>query len=165
MRRRDFIQLAVASVAGLGVNAIDGKAFGRGLPLAPVSVQAELGKFFPPLELMNRVRRAEGAGTSFFLSSQKGPGSNGNNFPRTLDVAIRYPGTGGNDTGGNLDDEARNWTTRQIAKFLEKEFQYRVVNTSAGAEPAFWYPYLEKAHGNVVFCRLVVTKASSDVAV
>ena len=162
MKRRDFIQLAVASAAGLGMNAIDGSAFGRGLPLEPVRVHAELGKFFPPLELVKGVRRAEGAGTSFFHTSQEQLGSNGQDFPRTIDVAIRYPGTDGNNTAGNLDDEARNWATRQIAKFLEKEFQYRVVDTSVGAKPAFWYPYVEKAQGNVVFCRLVVSKVSAD---
>jgi len=161
MRRREFIQFAMTGVAGLGMNAIGGEAFGRLLPADHVRVRAELGNFFPPLELVRRVHQADAAETFFWMPGQKKEASSTlTNPPRVFDVAFRLPITGGQENGGNLPDETQALLTRQIKLLLEKNFSYRVVKIDAASDAAFWYPYLGKTAGNLVFCRLVVSDAS-----
>jgi hypothetical protein len=166
MRRRDFIQFAVTGVAGLGMSAIGGEAFGRLLPADRVRVRAELGNFFPPLELVRRVHRADDAETFFSMPShEKEPNSTPTNSPRILDVAFRLPVTNRQENAGNLPDETQALVTRQIKLLLEKNFNYHVVKTNAASNAAFWYPYPGKANGNLVFCRLTVTKVPSEGSV
>jgi hypothetical protein len=163
MRRRDFIQLAVTGVAGFGMSAIGGEALGRLLPADRVCVRAELGNFFPPLELVRRVHRADDAETSFSMPShEKEPNSTPTNSPRILDVAFRLPVTSRQENAGNLPDETQALVTRQIELLFEKNFNYHVVKTNAASNAAFWYPYPGKANGNLVFCRLTVTKVLSE---
>ena len=161
MRRRDFIQFAVTGVAGMGMSAIGGDAFGRLLPADRVYVSAELGNFFPPLELVRRVHRADDAETFFWMPRhEKKANSTPANSPRVLNVAFRLPVTNGQENGGNLSDETQALVTRQIELLFEKNFNYHVVKTTAASNAAFWYPYLGTTAGNLVFCRLVVTDAS-----
>ena len=165
MKRREFIQFAMTGVAGLGMNAIGGAAFGRLLPADNVRVRAELGNFFPPLELVRRVHQADAAETFFWMPGQKKEASSTlTNPPRIFDVAFRLPITGGQEDGGNLPEETQALVTRQIKLLLEKNFNYHVVEIEAASDAAFWYPYLGKIAGNLVFCRLVVTDASSAEA-
>ena len=160
MKRREFIQFAMTGVAGLGMSAIGGEAFGRLLPADHVRVRAELGNFFPPLALVRRVHRANDAETFFWMPGRKKEANSTLANPRIFDVAFRVPLTDGQENGGNLPDETQALVTRQIKLLLEKNFNYHVVGIETASDAAFWYPYLGKAAGNLVFCRLVVTDAS-----
>ncbi len=151
----------MTGVAGLGMSAIGGDAFGRLLPAHHVRVSAELGNFFPPLALVRRVHQAGEAEKFFWMPGQKKEAASTlPNPPRVFDVAFRLPVTGGKQNEGNLPDETKALVTRQIKSLLEKNFNYRVVDLNAASDAAFWYPYLDKTAGNLVFCRLVVTDAS-----
>jgi hypothetical protein len=161
MRRRDFIQLAVTGVAGFGMSAIGGEALGRLLPADRVCVRAELGNFFPPLELVRRVHRADDSETSFSMPShEKEFNSTPTNSPRIFDVAFRLPVSSRQENAGNLPDETQALVMRKIKLLLEKKFNYHVLKTNPASNAAFWYPYLGTTAGNLVFCRLVVTDAS-----
>ncbi|MFY9532333.1 MAG: hypothetical protein WBC04_14690 [Candidatus Acidiferrales bacterium] len=167
MKRREFMQLAIANAAWFGISCNLGEAFASGPFLTPVTVRAELGNYFPPLELVRHVRQSEGTKALFLMVAQpRGPYSQGHNHhEQAIDVAFRLSEVSRNENEGNLSREVRELLEHQIESFLEKEFHYRSVRTTLSSSPSFWYPYLRRASGNVVFCRLVVSRAPLEESV
>jgi len=166
MRRRDFIQLAVANVAWLGLGALGTDALALTLALTPVRLHAQIGNLFPPLELVRRVRNSNQTDAQFLMVNNSGdreaplPRN-----PQTIHIGFRMTELDPVEHHGNLQRNAQRVVMRRIGTVLEERFQYRAVQITLDPSPAFWYPYLGTAAGNLVFCRLVVTDASPSKAV
>jgi hypothetical protein len=160
MRRRDFIQLASANLAGFGLGTLGMFALKLGAAPRPVTLHAQIGNLFPPLELVYRIRNSEHTKAQFvMLSESSRPELPGARDPRTIHLGLRTTELDPSEHQGNLQPNAQAVVMRRIRTVLEERFQCRVVQTTLDPSPAFWYPYLSTPAANLVFCRLVVKDA------
>jgi hypothetical protein len=160
MRRRDFIQLASANLAWLGLGDFGMFALKLGGAPRPVTLHAQIGNLFPPLELVHRMRNSERRKAQFVMVSESGrPELPGAGNPRTIHLGVRTTELDPSEHQGNLQRNAQAVVMPLIRTVLEERFQCRVVQTTLDPSPAFWYPYLSTPAANLVFCRLVVKDA------
>jgi hypothetical protein len=118
-----------------------------------VTVHAEVGEMFPPLELVRRM--GDCTRTNFQLSGEGLRQSAQSS--EVIHVGIRMPDFDVRHRG-NLSRSAQEMVLRRLRAELEKRFEWRVARAMFDAEThqAFCYPYLGNAGGSVVFCRLQV---------
>jgi len=155
-RRRDFIRLASANLAWSGLSLrVDALKFRS--TLKPVTLYAQIGNLFPPLELVRRICNARHTNAHLLLmSDSSGPELPGARSPQMIHVGVRMTELDPREHQGNLQRSAQEAVARRIGIVLEERFRYHVVKTTVDLSPAFWYPYLGTTAGNLVFCRLVV---------
>jgi len=160
------MQLAAVNTAWLAAGFLRAEAFSSWTSLTPVTVHAELGKFFPPLKLVCRLHQSLDASAPLLLVNQHQAESGvAGHSPRIVDIAVRLPDINRQETHGNLSPEVRELLVAKTKDILEKELGYRAVQTTVAAGPAFWYPYSGKTSGNAVFCRLTITRGSADQSI
>jgi len=166
MKRREFVQLAVVNTAWLAASSLRAGAFSGWTSLTPVTVHAELGQFFPPLKLVRRLHQSVDSSAPLLLVNQYQAKSGvAGHSPEIVDIAVRLPDISRQESHGNLSREVRELVVAKAKDILEKELGYRAAQTTVAAGPAFWYPYSGKASGNAVFCRLTITRGSTDQSI
>jgi hypothetical protein len=119
-----------------------------------VTVQAQVGELFPPLEL---VRGMGDCTRPNFQVLGGGSGRQVSHGTEVMHAGIRMPEF---DVGhrGNLSPSAQEAVLRRLGAELEKQFEWRIARTTFDAETpsAFCYPYLGDAEETVIFCQLEV---------
>jgi len=127
--------------------------------LRPVTLHAQIGNLFPPLELVHRMCNSPHTNAQLLMvSNSKEPAGRSS---QAIHVGVRMTELDPREHQGNLRRSAQEAVMRRIRIILEERFQYQAVKTTLDPSPAFWYPYLGTIAGNLVFCRLVVRDAEA----
>jgi hypothetical protein len=125
--------------------------------LRPVTLHAQIGNLFPPLELLHRICNSRHTNAPLLMvSNSSEPELPRAHSPQVIHVGVRMTEFDPREHQGNLQRSAQEAVMRRIGIVLEQRFQYHPVRTTLDPSPAFWYPYLGTNAGNLVFCRLVV---------
>lgn len=159
MKRRKFIQLTAVNAVWLGMDALHGDILDFWSSPMPVAMDAELGTFFPALELVRRMGQPDHVRTAFLISKENKGLPARNHGSQSIDIAFRLPEVPKPEHEGLLRDDVQELLVREISAFLNEQFGYRVVETKVGSTGSFWYPYLGNS-SKLVFCHLTVTKRS-----
>jgi hypothetical protein len=157
-RRRDFIHLASSNVAWLGLGTLGMDALRLTPELKPVTLHAEIGNLFPPLELVDRMCKSGHSSAQLLVvnmsSEHELPGARRS---QTIHAGVRMTELDPRVHQGNLHRSTQEAVMRRIKIVLKERLQYEVVKITIDPGPAFWYPYLGTIVGCLVFCRLEVT--------
>jgi len=125
--------------------------------LRPVTLHAQVGNLFPPLELVRRICNSQHTDEQLLTMSKSSEAELPRACsPQTIHVGLRMTELDPREHQGNLQRSAQEAVMRRIGVVLEERFQYQTVKTTLDPSPAFWYPYLGTMAGNLVFCRLVI---------
>ncbi len=165
MKRRDFMQVVSGSLAWLGLGSLANGTLFAFPGLKDVSLHAQIGHMFPPLRLVHRLRDNELSEMEYVTEGDLGSFPlSGSGDARTIYVGLRMKEFDPSSHHGNLQEGAREEAARRIKAFVQERFRWRTVHSIFDQNPAFWYPYLEKSSGSLVFCRLVFRDAAAPRA-
>jgi hypothetical protein len=153
-RRRDFIHLACANAAYLGLLGLRSAARKPKPTRRAVTVHAHVGEIFPPLALVRRM--GDCTRTSFQVLGG-GSGRQATDDTEVIHAGIRMTEFDVRHRG-NLSRAAQEAVLLRLKAEVEKQFEWRISRATFATEThsAFCYPYLENAEGTVVFCRLEI---------
>jgi hypothetical protein len=155
LRRRDFLQLGCASIACAQLGAIRAAAQTLSSARRRVSVRAQIGNVFPPLDLVRRMREPNGPSAEILVGNSGSHESAGEQRPQSIHVGIRVPDIQFGRRG-ILTKRTQEVIMRRIRSHLEDKLQCEIVQTTLEPGPAFSYPYLASHAGSLTFCRLTL---------
>lgn len=112
-----------------------------------MSIDARIGEMFPPLEMVRRMRNHQQLNSKVLLTDSSSPD--------VIHVGIWMPDFDLRQRG-NLPRWVQESVLRQVGAELEKQFEWKIVQTILDPGVGFCYPYLGKTKASLVFSRLVV---------
>jgi hypothetical protein len=153
-------------MAWLGFGGFCADALQPRTALRPVTVHAQIGNLFPPLELVRRIRSGSHLHEQLLtLSNSNDPAFPHARGPQTIHVGIWMTEADSREHQGNLPLSTREAVMRQIESASAERFHYHAKATTFDPGPEFWYPYFGGNGKRLVFCRLIVrdfTPAESE---
>lgn len=155
LRRRDFIQLGCVSAACCQLRAFRASSWTFGYARKKVTVHAQVGNMFPPLELVRRMCNSSQFETHGFVRNSGGDEFHNERFPRTIYVGMRAPEFDFQHRG-NLARNAQEAIMRRLGTELQQRFHWEIAKTTFDSDPGFCYPYLASEGGSLIFCRLTI---------
>jgi len=116
MRRRDFMQLAAANLAWLGLGGFRASALKLRSALRPVKLHAQIGDLFPPLDLVHRIRDCKDEKACVMLGESGTAEVLSTCGRQRVYLGLRMTGIDPIEHQGNLQSNAQRAVMRRIKK-------------------------------------------------